>query len=582
MLREHGTTRLNVVPNPSAPQVDPFLKAVQDAAAADFAVLGEIGRGAEGMIIYLAREATSRRLVALRLQREGTLADEFSLEVVRHLDNSMPAPESRCFKCGKAVKGWARFCSYCGADLSGAAPKEGDAAERALMIEAVKEAVAGQYEVLGEMSRNEGGGAVYFARDLATQKIVALRLQREAGGEEFSLGLTTAMKPLAQSLGVKAAATHILSAAAAPPAPPPASPPPAAPAAVAAPAPATRPSTPPPLAPAAAGTTARTRAMIGGLALVALATVVLVLSLPGDDGAVLPPAAAPATTTPAAVVPTAPTPAPAVVVRETTATSPAPAVVTPRPAPAPPPTRPALGTVRVTGLPATATVTVDGRVRTARSLSLAPGAHVVSVAVSGYRPRTDTLRVRAGETIAWSPSLTAETPARPAPKPAEPVVGGPKTPAATTTSACSGSYADEKWPEAFESCMREALAGSASAKLHLAELYDRGKGTARSDASAGRWYAEAAAGGDRNAMYQLGVNYERGRAGVKKDPAAALQWYTRAGEAGHARAQYVLGEIYEKGRLGVTRDRAKALEWYRQSAARGYKSAADKVRDLEK
>ena len=322
MLREHGTTRLNVVPNPSAPQVDPFLKAVQDAAAADFAVLGEIGRGAEGMIIYLAREATSRRLVALRLQREGTLADEFSLEVVRHLDNSMPAPDSRCFKCGKAVKGWARFCSYCGADLSGAAPKEGDAAERAMMIEAVKEAVSGEYEVLGEMSRNEGGGAIYFARDLATQRIVALRLQREAGGEEFSLGLTTAMKPLAQSLGVKAAATHVMSAAAPPPPPAPAPTPvpPVPPAAPAKPSAAARPSGPPPLAPASAGMTGRTRAIVGGLAAIALATVVLVLSLPGgSDGAALPPVAPAADSAPVTSAPAAqPAAAPPVTVRDTT------------------------------------------------------------------------------------------------------------------------------------------------------------------------------------------------------------------------------------------------------------------------
>ena len=141
MLRENGTTRLNVVSRSSSSD-DPFLNAVKEAAAADFSVLGEIGRGEGGVIMYLARETATRRLVALRLQREGQLADEFSLEVVRHLDNSMPAPDSKCVKCGKEIKGWARFCSYCGADLTGAAPKEGDAVERALMLEAVKDAVS--------------------------------------------------------------------------------------------------------------------------------------------------------------------------------------------------------------------------------------------------------------------------------------------------------------------------------------------------------------------------------------------------------------------------------------------------------
>lgn len=574
MLRENGTTRLNVAPSRSSAQDDPFLTAVKEAAAADFTVLGEIGRGEGGVIMYLARDMESRRLVALRLQREGQLADEFSLEVVRHLDNSMPAPDSHCVKCGKAVKGWARFCSYCGADLTGAAPKEGDAVERALMLEAVKDAVSADYEVLGEMSRTEGGGAVYFALERSTGRIVALRLQREAG-DEFSVGLTTALKPIARSLGVKAPPTQALSALSRPESPPPpptvpdirpAPPPPPAP---------SGPAAPPPLPPAAAGLSARTKVMIAALAAVILATALIVLALPRSAPA---PAAPLPPDTARAVVPAPP----ADTARRDTAAGPAVAARdTARPAPAKPaaapaltPARPRDATVRVTGIPAAAEIRVDDRIRVGRSLTLAPGRHVLGVSVAGYLPRADTMVLRSGETINWSPALTPEPP-----KP-QPVAAAPK-PATPAGPTCAASVQAEKWAAAFESCMRESLAGNAAARRNLAMLYERGRGVEHSEENATRWYESAATGGDRDAMYQLAQRYERGR-GVKKDQAKALEWYTKAGDAGLASAQYTLGETYEKGRLGVAKDKAKALEWYRKAAAQGNKDAADKVKDLAK
>lgn len=569
MLRENGTTRLNVVPNPSAPQADPFLRAVQDAAAADFDVLGEIGRGADGMIIYLAREATSRRLVALRLQREGQLADEFSLEVVRHLDNSMPAPESKCVSCGKAVKGWARFCSYCGADLSGAAAKEGDAVDRALLLEAVKEAVSAEYEVLGEMSRSEGGGAVYFARDLATAKIVALRLQRD--GEEFSLGLTTAMKPLARSLGVKPVATQVFDAM------------PARPAATAPRAePPSRPAVPPPPPPppVAAGMSSRSKAVLGGAAVIVVAVAVLLFTLPTDGRAPAPlePVAADTVKAPAVRPPARDS----VVTPSVTAPTPAsgkPAPVTPGPAAVPvakpAPAKPKDATIRITGLPAGSAIQVDGKPQAARTLALAPGRHVFSVTVAGYLPRVDTLQLRAAESIAWSPALVS------VPKVVTRPPDSTPKPAAPSSVVCSQNVRAEKWIEAFDACMREALAGSAAAKRNVGSLYERGKGVGRSDELAHKWYGEAAGAGDPDAMFRLGQQFERGR-GVRKDQVAAVQWYLKSATAGFLPAQMLVAEAYEKGRYDLPKDKPRALEWYTKAAAQGSRDAANKVRDLSK
>ena len=568
MLRDSGTARVSVVPNPAAPQEDAFLKAVQGAAADDFIVLGEIGRGTDG---------------------EGQLTDEFTLEVARHLDNSMPAPESKCFKCGKAIRGWARFCGYCGADLSGAAASDGDTAGSAEMLEAVKEAVATDYEVLGEMSRSEGGGAVYFARDRQTNRIVALRLQREGVGDEFSVGLTSALKPLAASLGVKPVATQLLGALVSPHSPsvPMASPPPL-PAATPRP-----PAVPPPPAPVRRTMTRRTKLAMAGIAAVVLVLAIVVATLPKQQAPSPPALRAPgrdstltaAAAPPPASLPAKPPPAP---VSPPPGPPAAPVVSTPAAAPAPISERPKDATIIVSGLPAGADVRVDGRLRAGRILTAAPGIHTISVAVSGYLPHTDTMHLRPGERAAWSPVLIAEASKAPPLKSAPPHEAPPRTAAeqspkggAAGGPACQPDVAAQKWSDAFETCMREALGGSATAKRNLAELYARGHGVARSDENATRWYGSAAAAGDRESMYQLAIAYEQGH-GITKDQTAAAQWYARAADAGHPLAQYAIGGAYEKGRLGLPKNKAKALEWYRMAAAQGNKAAANKVHDLSK
>lgn len=574
MLRDNGTAMLNVVPNPAVSADEAFLRAVQQAAAADFTVLGEIGRGSDGVIMYLARDTQTNLLVALRLQREGHLANEFTLELARQLDNSMPAPESKCFKCSHAISGWARFCSFCGADLSGADATAGDGGNDA-MLDAVRHAVAGDYDVLGQMSRTEGGGAVYFARDRNTQRIVALRLQRDGDGEEFSVGLTSALKPLAASLGVKPLATQMLS----PVMPPPAPVVPANVPVVDARPPALGPTVPPPPAPARRGVWAMTRRaklLLAAGAATLLVLIIVVATLPSSTpaaGLTAPPADTAAAATPAPAAADQPAPPP-----------PSAAVATP-PIEPPPAAAAAVhvATVLIRGLPTNAVVHVDGQQHSARRLEVRPGTHVFAVQVDGYLPRTDTLDLRPGETREWSPSLSAV--------PAKVVAhAAPTAPAAhpdasghanANAEACDQDVSTKQWTEAVEVCTAAAVNGNAGAQRNLASLYDHGHGVHGSDDDAARWYGKAANGGDREAMYQLAMDYEHGH-GVKKDETTAAQWYARAADAGHPLAQVALGEAYEKGHLGLNKDKAKALDWYRKAAAQGNKDAADKVHDLSR
>jgi hypothetical protein len=188
VLRDSGSTRFNLESpgEPGTPR-DELLEAVRDMAAGDFEVFGEISRSSDGTIAYLARDHHDTKLVALRLARSPT-GNEYLLEVAKHLDSTVPAPGTGCPRCGAPLRSWGRFCTQCGLDMW-TGPAIGHAGSKEEVLEAVKQATAGKFEILGEMSRAEGAGSVYFARDIATGKIEALRLRQEQD-KNYSIGLT--------------------------------------------------------------------------------------------------------------------------------------------------------------------------------------------------------------------------------------------------------------------------------------------------------------------------------------------------------------------------------------------------------
>ena len=186
VLRDSGKTKLNFAAHGAAQPEDELLRAVREAAAAEFTVLGEIGRASDGTIAYLARDLVTKKLVALRLTRG--VGNEYLLEIAERLDPSVPAPSSSCARCQAEVRGWARFCTQCGFNLW-SDPAAGGRRNKTELLEAVQQATQNKFEILGEMGASGVKGIVYFARDLATGRIEALRLQQEGDGE-FSIGLT--------------------------------------------------------------------------------------------------------------------------------------------------------------------------------------------------------------------------------------------------------------------------------------------------------------------------------------------------------------------------------------------------------
>ena len=540
MERQTGSTRLTGSPEGqggvgSGGGDDDLLRAVKEAAAAEYDILGEMGRGERGSVVYLSRERASQKLVALKLRPDG---GEYELSVLRELDASVPAMGNKCPSCKVDLVGWGRFCSHCGKDLSGTRSGE---ASREELLKAVRGAAEGEYEVLGEMQRSEGGGVVYFARELKSGRLVALRLTREQesdGSESYALGVTQVIKPLVASLGATyASPTSVMQAASAPPAR-------AAAPSTRSPQPAARSPTPPSVivpddlsedeAPARKKRLPVVPiAVITGLLVVGGALFVFSDSRHGAPD----PSQDPATNV---VVPAAPAPAPAPV-----------AVA-----------KMDSGAITIGSLPTGARVTLDGKPVSDRQLSLLPGRYQLVASAPGYRTASQRVDVTAGETFTWSPAMqTAKVAAPPAPAPTV----APKI--ATAAPNCLNAYSDKNWAAALVACTREANAGNLSAQRNLGTIYDQGLGVNKDPAQAALWFRKAAEAGNRDATFQLAMMYENGR-GVPQDQKQALDWYRKAALLGDADSQVKLGRAYMDGK-NVNKDEGEASAWFQRAADQG-------------
>ena len=120
-----------------------------------------------------------------------------------------------------------------------------------------------------------------------------------------------------------------------------------------------------------------------------------------------------------------------------------------------------------------------------------------------------------------------------------------------------------------------AADGDAQAQFNLGVRYANGRGVPRNDAEAVAWYRKAAEQGNADAQNNLGWMYANGprilclyRCGVARDDGEAVAWYRKAAEQGSAIAQNNLGWMYANGR-GVPQDDAEAVAWYRKAAEQG-------------
>lgn len=116
-----------------------------------------------------------------------------------------------------------------------------------------------------------------------------------------------------------------------------------------------------------------------------------------------------------------------------------------------------------------------------------------------------------------------------------------------------------------------AARGEPDAEYQLGLRYVGGLGVARDDVAAAAWFRRAAEKGLARAQYNLGAMYAVGL-GVEQDDVQAARWVRMAAERGVAEAQYDLGMFYASG-AGVEQDPSEAARWHREAAAQGHARA---------
>ncbi len=147
------------------------------------------------------------------------------------------------------------------------------------------------------------------------------------------------------------------------------------------------------------------------------------------------------------------------------------------------------------------------------------------------------------------------------------------------TRFASGRGAARDDSEAFRWFEKAAEAGLAEAQYNLGVMYASGRGVVRNMAAAARWYEEAANQGIAEAQFNIGTLYALG-AGVDKDEVRAAEWLRRAANKSLPQAQFNLGVLHEHGR-GVRLDARMAMAWYRRAGEQGYQPATQRLEALE-
>ncbi len=113
--------------------------------------------------------------------------------------------------------------------------------------------------------------------------------------------------------------------------------------------------------------------------------------------------------------------------------------------------------------------------------------------------------------------------------------------------------------------MAETPSAQTAARSEGEDLYRRGLYP-----EAIAWWTEQAAKGDIESARRLGVEYMDGKGGVvERDYEKARTYHHQAAKGGERRSMMDLGTIYEHG-LGVASDLIEAARWYEWSAKYGY------------
>ena len=107
-------------------------------------------------------------------------------------------------------------------------------------------------------------------------------------------------------------------------------------------------------------------------------------------------------------------------------------------------------------------------------------------------------------------------------------------------------------------------------EFNLGLFYEHGEGGLKKDsAQAVALVRKAASQGLAIAQSELGYLYESGDVSGRKDDLQAAAWYAKAASQGDPMGEFDLGNFYKEGRGGLPKNLPKAEALYRQAAAQG-------------
>jgi len=114
-----------------------------------------------------------------------------------------------------------------------------------------------------------------------------------------------------------------------------------------------------------------------------------------------------------------------------------------------------------------------------------------------------------------------------------------------------------------------AARGDSEAQYYLGLLVSAGDGLPKNEAAAVNWFLAAAEQQHIEAQYALSRAYAKGT-GTAENPTKALRWLQEAASNGHTEAQFYLALTHDRGQ-GVPQNQSEALRWYRAAAEAGHK-----------
>lgn len=130
---------------------------------------------------------------------------------------------------------------------------------------------------------------------------------------------------------------------------------------------------------------------------------------------------------------------------------------------------------------------------------------------------------------------------------------------------------------AFGWYLKAAGQGVVSAAQGVCEMYRRGWGVKKDFRQAQLWCERAAKQGDVLAQNIAGALAYGGHPGAEVDHVAAVKWWSMAAAQGNADAEFLLGMAYEAGK-GVPKNSSVSRKWYGQAAAHGQPDAIRRLK----